>query len=144
MRKKKIWVNFQKIIELFSLKIATKLSKLWVWETGSGSRDPGSGKNPFRIPDPGSRGQKGTGSRIRIRNTDLHIFQINLNGYLYTIVAGNESAIGKTLSLMQCSGSVTFWHGSGSAPRLPIRRSGPRIPILLFSSVTLKMQRKPI
>jgi hypothetical protein len=53
MLKKKIWVNFQKIIELFSLKIATKLSKLWVWETGSGSRDPGSGKNPFRIPDPG-------------------------------------------------------------------------------------------
>jgi hypothetical protein len=31
---------------------------------GSGIRDPGSGKNPFRIPDPGSRGQKGTGSRI--------------------------------------------------------------------------------
>jgi hypothetical protein len=24
---------------------------------------------PSRIPDPGSRGQKGTGSRIRIRNT---------------------------------------------------------------------------
>jgi hypothetical protein len=36
---------------------------------GSGIRDPGSGKNLFRIPDPGSRGQKGTGSRIRIRNT---------------------------------------------------------------------------
>ncbi len=30
------------------------------------------------IPDPGSRGQKGTGSRIRIRNTDLlpHILSI--------------------------------------------------------------------
>jgi hypothetical protein len=27
-----------------------------VW--GSGIRDPGSGKNLFRIPDPGSRGQK--------------------------------------------------------------------------------------
>ncbi len=25
------------------------------------------------IPDPGSRGQKGTGSRIRILNTDLSI-----------------------------------------------------------------------
>ncbi len=34
---------------------------------GSGIRDPGSGKNLFRIPDPG--GQKGTGSRFRIRNT---------------------------------------------------------------------------
>jgi hypothetical protein len=59
--KKKIWANFQRIIELFAQKIFTKLSKVWVW-------DPGSGKKP--IPDPGSRGQKGTGSRIRIRNTD--------------------------------------------------------------------------
>ncbi len=32
--------------------------------------DPGSGKN-LHIPDPGSRGQKGTGSRIRIRNTGI-------------------------------------------------------------------------
>jgi hypothetical protein len=31
----------------------------------SGMRDPRSGKNIFWIPDPGSRGQKGTGSRIR-------------------------------------------------------------------------------
>jgi hypothetical protein len=33
-------------------------------DLGSGIRDPGSGKNLFRIPDPGSRGRKGTGSRI--------------------------------------------------------------------------------
>jgi hypothetical protein len=37
---------------------------------GSGIRDPGSGIQKKRIPDPGSRGQKGTVSRIRIRNTD--------------------------------------------------------------------------
>jgi hypothetical protein len=45
--KKKIRANFQRIIELFTQKIVTKLSKIWVW-------------------DPGSRiqGQKGTGSRI--------------------------------------------------------------------------------
>jgi hypothetical protein len=49
MLKKKISANFQKIIELFTQKIVTKLSKIWVW-------DPGSGKKP--IPDPGSRGQK--------------------------------------------------------------------------------------
>jgi hypothetical protein len=55
--KKKIWANFQRIIELFTQKIVTKLSKIWIW-------DPGSGKNLFRIPHPGSRGQKGTGSRI--------------------------------------------------------------------------------
>jgi hypothetical protein len=55
--KKKISANFQRIIELFTQKIVNKLSKIWVW-------DPGSGKNLFWIPDPGSRGQKGTGSWI--------------------------------------------------------------------------------
>jgi hypothetical protein len=33
---------------------------------GSGIRDPGK-----PLPDPGSRGQKGAGSQIRIRNTDF-------------------------------------------------------------------------
>jgi hypothetical protein len=45
MLKKKIWANFHRILELFTQKIVTKLSKIWVW-------DPGSGKNLFRIPDP--------------------------------------------------------------------------------------------
>ncbi len=45
MLKKKIWTNFPRIIEVFTQKIVTKPSKTWVW-------------------DPGSRGQKGTGSRI--------------------------------------------------------------------------------
>jgi hypothetical protein len=40
--KKKIWANFQRIIELFTQKTVNKLSKIWVW-------DPGSGKNLFRI-----------------------------------------------------------------------------------------------
>jgi hypothetical protein len=65
MLKKIIWANFQRIIELFTQKIVTKLSKIWVW-------DPGSGKKP--IPDPRSRGPKGTGSRIRTRNTNFYIF----------------------------------------------------------------------
>jgi hypothetical protein len=30
MLKKKIWANFQRIIELFTQKIVTKLSKIWV------------------------------------------------------------------------------------------------------------------
>jgi len=34
--------------------------------------DPRSGIRKKPIPDPGTRGQKGTGSRIRIRNTDDH------------------------------------------------------------------------
>jgi hypothetical protein len=63
MLEKKIWANFQRIIELFTQKIVTKPSKIWVWDPGSEVRDP---EKPF--PDPGSRGQKSTGSRIRIRN----------------------------------------------------------------------------
>jgi hypothetical protein len=59
--KKKIWANFQRIIELFTKKIVTKLSKI--------PMDLGSGIRKKPIPDPGSRGQKGTGSRIRIHNT---------------------------------------------------------------------------
>jgi hypothetical protein len=38
---------------------------------GSGIRDPGSGINLFQIRDHGSKGRKGTASRIRIRNTDF-------------------------------------------------------------------------
>jgi hypothetical protein len=46
MLKKKIWANFQRIIEkLFTQKISQK--------HGVGIRDPRSGKNLFRIPDPG-------------------------------------------------------------------------------------------
>jgi hypothetical protein len=62
MLQKKIWPNFQRILDFFTQKIVTKLSKIWVWDPRSGIR-----KKP--IPDPGSRGQKGTGSRIQIRNT---------------------------------------------------------------------------
>jgi hypothetical protein len=57
MLKKKIWANFQRIIELFTQKIVTKLSKIWVSDPGSKIRDS---EKP--IPDPGPRGQKGTGS----------------------------------------------------------------------------------
>ncbi len=57
MLKTKIWANFQRIIELFTQKIVTKLSKIWGWDPKSWIR-----KKP--IPDPGSRGQKGTGFRI--------------------------------------------------------------------------------
>ncbi len=56
MLKKKIWTKFKRITELFTKKWSLKLSKIWVW-------DPGSENKP--IPDPGSRDQKGTGSRIR-------------------------------------------------------------------------------
>jgi hypothetical protein len=61
--KKKIWPNFQRLIELFTQKSVTKLSKVWVGDPGSEIR-----KKTYS----GSRGQKGTGSRIRIRNTGWH------------------------------------------------------------------------
>jgi hypothetical protein len=58
--RKKIWANFQRIIELFTQKIVTKISKIWVWDPGSeirdtennysGSRNQGSKRH--RIPDP--------------------------------------------------------------------------------------------
>jgi hypothetical protein len=53
--KKKIWANFQRIMELFTQKIVTKLSKVWVW-------DPGSGKNLFWIPVPGVKKAPDPGS----------------------------------------------------------------------------------
>jgi hypothetical protein len=55
--------QFQRIIELFTKKIVKKLFKIWSW-------DPGSGKNPFRIPDPGVKKAPDPGSWIRIRNTE--------------------------------------------------------------------------
>jgi hypothetical protein len=65
--KKKIWANFQRNIELFTKKIVKKALKNMV--LGSGIRDPGSGKNLFRIPDPGVKKPPDPGSRIRTRNT---------------------------------------------------------------------------
>jgi hypothetical protein len=60
MLRKKIWANFQRIIELFTQKIVTKLSKIWVWDPGTEIQDPektysGSriqGSKRHRIPDP--------------------------------------------------------------------------------------------
>jgi hypothetical protein len=93
MLKKKIWANFQRIIELFTKKIVTKLLKYGFGirdprsgirknpdpgseirdpeKSGSGIRDPGSGK--IRIPDPGVKKAPvpGSGSAtlyIKLRN----------------------------------------------------------------------------
>jgi hypothetical protein len=74
MLKKKIWANFQRITELFTQKIVTKHTKIWVWDPGSEIR-----KKP--IPDSGSRDQKGTGSRIRIRNTAKYLLSLSIQCY---------------------------------------------------------------
>jgi hypothetical protein len=59
--KKKLWANLQGIMELFTPKNSIKLSKIWVW-------NPRSGKNLFRIPDPGVKKapDPGSGSAILI------------------------------------------------------------------------------
>jgi hypothetical protein len=59
MLKKKIRANYQRIIELFSQKIVTKLSKIWVWNPGSWVRDPGKTYSGSLV-----QGQKDTGYRI--------------------------------------------------------------------------------
>jgi hypothetical protein len=53
--KKKNLGQFSKNYITFYPKIVTKLSKTWV-------RDPGSGKTPFRIPDPGIKKAPDPGS----------------------------------------------------------------------------------
>jgi hypothetical protein len=53
--KKKFGANFQRNIELFTKKIVKKLIKIWSW-------DSGSGKNLFRIPDPGVKKAPDPGS----------------------------------------------------------------------------------
>ncbi len=63
--KKKIWASFQRIIELFTQKIVNKLSELWIW-------DPGSGKNLFRIPDPGVKKAPDPGSATLLRILQLY------------------------------------------------------------------------
>jgi hypothetical protein len=57
MLKKKFGSIFKVLYNIFTRKIVTKLSKIWVW-------DPGSGKKP--LPDPGVQGQKGSGSATLI------------------------------------------------------------------------------
>jgi hypothetical protein len=64
MLKKKIGAIFKELYNFLPKKL---LSSSQIY--GFGIRDAGFGKKP--IPDPGSRGQKGTGYRIWIRNTDL-------------------------------------------------------------------------
>jgi hypothetical protein len=51
--KKKIWANFQRIIELFTKKIVKKVLKIWSWDPGSEVRIPDPGVK--KAPDPGSR-----------------------------------------------------------------------------------------
>jgi hypothetical protein len=84
MLKNQIWANFQRLIELFSPKNVTKLSKY-----GFGIRDPRSGIRKKPIPDPGSRGQKGTLSWI----PDLDPQHCFLDSFLKELVLNELASI---------------------------------------------------
>ncbi len=71
MLKKKIWVNFQRILELLTKTIVTKLSKIWVW-------DPGSGKKT--IPDPGVKKALDPGSATLFLRYRYPVFRIRSFG----------------------------------------------------------------
>jgi hypothetical protein len=68
--KKKIWTNFQRIIEFFTQKIVSKLSKIWVWDPGSKIRDPEGSK--IRDPGSGVRDPEETYSGSRIQGSNRH------------------------------------------------------------------------
>jgi hypothetical protein len=78
--KKRIWVSFHRIIELFTQKIVTKLSKVWVWDPGSGIRDP---KKP--IPDPAVKKAQdpGSGSATLLESISPNGFLGFLNVYKF-------------------------------------------------------------
>jgi hypothetical protein len=73
--------NFQRIVEVFTQKIFNMLSNIWVWNPGSEIR-----KKP--IPDPGSRGQKGTGSRIPDPGSGSATLGLSLSLFRYLPVFG--------------------------------------------------------
>ncbi len=64
--RKKFDPIFQELLNFLPKKLSPSPQKY-----GFGIRDPKSRIWKKPIPDPGSRGQKGTGSRSRIRNTAL-------------------------------------------------------------------------
>ncbi len=83
--------NIQRIIEPFTQKIVTKLSKIWVWDPGSGIQDPGSGKNLFRIPNPGVKMSPGPGSWVRICNIINSPYRVFLAIYLCSMTRAHIS-----------------------------------------------------
>jgi hypothetical protein len=91
--KKKLWANFQRIIELFTQKIVTMLSKVCVWDprfgirkkTYSGSRIQGSKRH--RIPDPDPQRwyyfllvQGDLAQRVMATNNGAYSFLLRLAG----------------------------------------------------------------
>jgi hypothetical protein len=84
MLKKNIWANFQRIIELFTQKIVTMFSQIWVWDLGSGIRDPEktySGSRiqrskRQRIPDPDPQHRKKHCRQKSIQGTVITVSEL--------------------------------------------------------------------
>ncbi len=106
-RRKKFGPIFLRIIELFTQTFVKKLLKIWSWDPGSRIRDPGSGIRKKPIPDPGSRGQKGTGSRIR--NTAVSYGKCHELTYrlLCPVGSGSDQVISTGSSLRQLLSTKT-------------------------------------
>jgi len=92
MLKKKIWPNFPRIIEVFTQKIVTKPSKIWVWDPGSEIRDPEKTYS-------GSRIQRSKRHRIRIRNTALYFFLFTSECFGRSLKSFHTVSITQVLSL---------------------------------------------
>jgi hypothetical protein len=118
---KKISASLQRIIEVFSQKIFTKLSKIWVWDPRSGIRDLRSGirikaysgsriqgSKRHWIPDPGS------GSATLVTVIDISIKEI----WLITTQFNWLSDGGGTLQLLLHL-QIHHYRGHGCGQVLP-------------------------
>ncbi len=71
MLKKKIWPNFQRIVEVFIQKIFNMLSNIWVWDPGvKKAPDPGSGSATLPLGmeavSPGAAGEQSITVQIEL------------------------------------------------------------------------------
>jgi hypothetical protein len=99
MLKKKIWAYFLRIIEVYTQKTFTKLSKIWVWDpdrdprsgirkkTYSGSRIQGSKRH--RIPEPGS-GSETLKIYFNFKNMLVLFYGLCIR-YMYCTVKKNDA-----------------------------------------------------
>jgi hypothetical protein len=78
--KKKIWANFQRIVEVFTKKIVKKLLKIRSWDPGSKIRDPEKIHSGSWIPDPGVKKapDPGSGSATLIFSQVIYFTQNNV------------------------------------------------------------------